>query len=99
MWVLKTYSYKVSRLIRKIFLGLCDGQCNVLSYQVIKCVKKTKVKVLNKDMRTCGVVKYSFENNNVSYTLGVQRYTDIPVNRDLLKLNIVSRYAFGCTGT
>ena len=33
------------------------------------------------------------------YILGVQRYTDIPVNRDLLKLNIVSRYAFGCTDT
>ena len=66
--VLKTRSSKVNRVIRKIFLGLCDGQCNVQSHQVIKCSKKIKVKVLNKDMRTCVVVKYSFKNNNVSYT-------------------------------
>ena len=66
--VLKTYSSIVSRFIRKTFLGLCDGQCNVQSYQVTKCSKKLKVKVLNKDMRTCVVVKYSFKNNNVSYT-------------------------------
>ena len=66
--VLKTRSSEVSRFIRKFFLGLCDGHCNVLSHQVIKCSKKKKVKVLNKDMRTCVVVKYSFKNNNVSYT-------------------------------
>ena len=42
-------------------------QCLITS--IIKCSKKTKMKVLNKDMRICVVVKYSFKNNNVSYAL------------------------------
>ena len=31
--------------------------------------------------------------------LGVQRYTNIPVNHDSLQMDIVSQYTFGCTGT
>ena len=31
--------------------------------------------------------------------IGVQRYTEIPVNRDPLYINIVSRYTFGRTRT
>ena len=40
----------------------------MFNHKVIKSSKKTKVNVLNEDMRTCVVVKNSFKNDNVSYT-------------------------------